>query len=79
MMMFIRAEREGECPLHLEAFMLMLPYFFAADHVHYARYGMFYLRAMESLPINVREHFRKGENVMQHVQGIWNGIWSDTY
>lgn len=46
MMMFIRAEREADWPLHLEAFRMMLPYFFAAGHVHYARYGLYYLRSM---------------------------------
>ena len=49
-MMFIRAEREGDWPLHLEAFSLMMPYFFAAGHTHYARYGLFYLRSIEALP-----------------------------
>ncbi len=45
MMMFIRAEREGNWLLHLEAFRQMLPYFFAAAHVNYARCGLQYLRA----------------------------------
>ena len=79
MMMFIRAEREGDWPLHLEAFSQMMPYFFAAGHVHYARYGLIYLRAMESLSEPVLCHFMKGEHVMRHVRGIWNGIWSDMF
>ena len=37
MMRFIRAEREGNWPLHLHATWEMLPYFFAAGHVNYAR------------------------------------------
>ena len=40
MMKFIRAEQEGDWPLHLEAFSQMIPYFFAAGYVHYARYGL---------------------------------------
>jgi hypothetical protein len=36
MMQYIRAEREGDWPLHLEAVQQMMPYFFA----NYARYGL---------------------------------------
>lgn len=79
MMMFIRAEREADWPLHLEALRMMLPYFFAAGHVHYARYGLYYLRSMEALPANVLDLFMKGEHVMRHNPGIWNGIWSDMF
>ena len=32
MMIFVRAEREGDWPLHLWAVREMLPYFFAAGH-----------------------------------------------
>jgi len=39
-MMYVRAEREADWPLHLAAVALMLPYFFAAGHVDYARYGL---------------------------------------
>ncbi len=79
MMSFIRAEREGDWPLHLAAFRQMMPYFFAAGHVHYARYGSQYLRSMETLPPNILKHFLNGEHVMRHVPGIWNGLWSDMY
>ena len=48
MMRFVRAEREGEWPLHLSAVSDMIPYFFAAGHQNYARYGLYYLRSMES-------------------------------
>ncbi len=78
-MRFVRAEREAEWLLHLEAFKQMLPYFFAAGHVHYARYGMCYLRAMEALPEEVLVRFMKGEHVMRHQRGLWNGLWSDMF
>ncbi|KAG0698661.1 hypothetical protein GWK47_025997 [Chionoecetes opilio] len=74
MMMFIRAEREGDWPLHLEAFTLMMPYFYAAGHVHYARYGLFYLRSMEALPTKVLDLFMKGERVLRHIPGIWSDM-----
>ena len=37
MMLFIRAEREADWPLHLLATRLMMPYFFSAGHFNYAR------------------------------------------
>ena len=38
MMLFIRAEREADWPLHLFATkILMMPYFFASGHINYAR------------------------------------------
>ena len=74
MMMFVRAEREGDWPLHLEAFEQMIPYFFASGHVHYARYSLCYLRSMEALPEQVLTRFMKGEHVMRHQRGMWNSI-----
>ena len=40
MMMYLRAEREAEWSLYLWAVEQMIPYFFAAGHVNYARYGL---------------------------------------
>ena len=37
MMMFVRAEREADWPLHLFCVKEMLPYFFGAGHFNYAR------------------------------------------
>ena len=79
MMFFVRAEREAEWPLHLFAVKEMIPYFFAAGHHHYARYALYYLRDMEKLPEDVLKCFMKGEHVMRHREGLWNGIWSDMF
>jgi len=43
MMMFIRAEREGDKCLHLQSVMQMLQYFLTAGHINYARYGMVFI------------------------------------
>ena len=40
MMVFVRAEREADWPLHLWAVEQMMPYFFASAHFNYARYGL---------------------------------------
>jgi len=79
MMAFIRAEREAEWSLHLWAFEQMLPYFFAAGHMNYARYGLYYLRSMQRIPQELLDRFEKGEHVLRHKKGIFNGIWSDQF
>ena len=79
MMLYVRAERESDWPLHLVAVKRMLPYFFASGHVNYARYGLYYFRSMESLQGEELSMFMRGEHVMHHVPGLWNGIWSDMY
>ena len=69
-MLYVRAEREGDWPLHLVAVKQMLPYFFAASHVNYARYGLYYQRSMESLGNEEISKFTKGQHVMHHVPGL---------
>ena len=71
-MMYVRAEREDEWPLHLFAVKKKIPYFFAAGHVHYARYATYSM-----LPEDVLKRFMDGEHVMRHQNGLWIGIWSD--
>jgi hypothetical protein len=79
MMLYVRAERESDWPLHLQAVKLMLPYFFASRHVNYAQCGLYYLRSMEALPAAVLQHCMKGSHVMRHKDGLWNGIGSDMF
>lgn len=79
MMTYVRAEREAMWTLQLWAVQQMVPYFFAAGHVNYTWYGLYYLRSMERLPEDVLERLLKGEHVMRHHPGIWNGMWSDMF
>ena len=79
MMLYIRTEREGDWPLHMEATKQMMPYVYASGHVNYARYGLFYPRSMEKLPVEIRGRFMKRELVIHHIPGLWNGLWSDMY
>lgn len=78
-LMFIRAEREAEWTLHLWAVKQMIPYFFASGHIHYARYGLLYLREMEGLHGKTLAKFLRGEHVQRHRRGLWNGIWTDMF
>lgn len=79
MLMYIRAEREGDWLLHLHTFRKMLPYYFAAGHFNYARYGLYYLRSMELLPPHIQSYFLEGQHITRHISGIWNGLWSDQF
>ena len=45
----------------------------------YCRYGLYYLRSMEALPDAVLSEFMKGNHVMRHNPGLWNGVWSDMF
>ena len=76
---FVRVEREPDWLFHLQVCKLMLPYFFSAAYVHYAKYVLCYLRAMEALPEEVLLRFMKGEHVMRHQHGYGLAcgvIWS---
>ena len=57
MMMYIRAEREGEFGLHLYCCKKMIPYFFADGHWNYARDGIVYLYSMERMPDKLLNKF----------------------
>lgn len=46
---FLAAERMGDWKLHLECIELMIPFFHAAGHFHYAKSARLYLQDMRSL------------------------------
>lgn len=79
MMIYTRGDREGEFQSHLKAVELTLPFFFAAGHIHYASYATYHLTSLKALPQYVLYHFSKGEHVVRHTDGIWNGIWSGMF
>ena len=76
-LLYVRAEREGEFALHLYACKQMLPFFFAAGHWNYARDGVAYVRTMERLTNSLLDPFMEGEHVIHLNKGMWNGIWTD--
>ena len=68
--------REGDWPLYLVAVREMMPLLFATGHYNYARYGIFYIRSTEIMPVEIRSHFLKGDHAMHHSAGIFYGLWS---
>ena len=57
----------------------MIPYFFAAGHIYYARHGLICLRSMQMLHGETLDRFLKGEHIQRDRQGLWNGIWTDMF
>ena len=68
-LLYARAEREGEFALHLHVCKEMLPYFFASGHWNYARDGVAFERMMEKLPPILLDRFMKGEHVIHLSKG----------
>ena len=77
---FIRAERESDRLLHLHCVQQMLPYFFAAGHANYARYGEWHLLEMRgALSVAALQMFMNGDHVRRHRSGVWNSVFSDQF
>ena len=79
MMVFVRAEREADWPLHLWAVGEIILFFFAVGYCNYARHGLYYLQSMEQLPDNHLHEFLKGEYVMRHRPSIQIGVCPDMF
>ena len=58
----------------------MLPYFFAA-HKQTTMLGMVFLlcRSLTWLSSEVKQQFLRGEQILHHMEGLWNGIPSDQF
>ena len=77
---FIRAEREGNWQLYLEAFTAMLPWLTAYDHLNYARWGPVYLTEMlslESKAPSVYHEFMNGNFVVKRSDNHFSQIPTD--
>ena len=58
---YLRAEKELDWPLHAAVVKEMLPYFIAAGHQNYARYGCYYARSIETIQSVIEEAFIYGQ------------------
>ena len=76
---FLRAEREGNWLFQQLCIERMLPYFFSAGHIHYARYLAWHLLEMRNLPENVKSDLMAGAHVCRHIEGTWNSVSSDQF
>ena len=77
----IKAQRIGNCLLHLEAVTDMLPYFAASGHYLYLESARLYLQSMYELETTnptVFEHFKDiGFHVIRTSDRYWGGISTD--
>jgi hypothetical protein len=72
---FLRAERDGDFLLQQISLKAMMPYYFAAGHMHYARYMTWYLRLAENLPKTAKDDLLNGAHVCRHSRW-WDGSTS---
>ena len=76
---FLRAEREGDWLFQQLCLRRMLPYFFRAGHIHYARYISWHLLEMQNLPDDVKAYLIVGAHVCRHSEGSWNSVSGDEF
>ena len=65
LLMFTRAQRDGNWELYLLSFRQMIPFYFQYDHQNYARWSIIYLAQMIQIPEQIREEFMKGYFVVK--------------
>ncbi len=74
--LFIRAKREGSCDIHMLYLHMMVPDFFAAGHIHYARYITWHIVELAtSVPKQAMAVSHLGQHVDRHKP--WDVIVSD--
>ena len=80
LLLFVRAEIEGDWLLHMYCLQRMIPYFFAAGHWNYARYIQWHVVDMShDLPHEILQFFLRGDHVCRHGQGTWNSVFMDQF
>ena len=65
----LRAQRDGDFLLQQVSLEAMMPYFFSAGHMKYARYITWYLRNVENLPTTAKNDLMEGAHVCHHSDG----------
>ena len=65
----LRAQRDGDSLLQQVSLEAMMPYFFAAGHMNYARCITWYLRNVDNLPTTAKNDIMEGAHVCRHSDG----------
>ena len=74
-LIFVRAHRQANFPLYVESLRSLVPWFFALDHHHYARWVPVHIRDMESLPPSILEEFQAcGDWVVQKTHNRFSAM-----
>lgn len=82
MKLFVRAERSGDWLLHLHSVQEMLPYFSAANHLHYFKSTLLYLQHIDNIesrmsPFEWEKFTKKGFFTIRLTDKFWSGLWTD--
>ena len=80
LLLFLRAEREGNWLLHLDTMKEMLPWMAIYDHTNYMRLGVIYMADMihlEQTAPNVHREFLEGNFVVKEANGTFNQVHTD--
>ena len=62
MLLVIRAQRQRNFSLYVEALEELIPLFFALDHINYARWTPIHIRDMKSLPDSIAKEFQNEDH-----------------
>ena len=74
-LLVVRAQRQHNFNLYVEALEDLVPLFFALDHVNYARWTPIHIRDMKSLPLSIaREFQRQGQWVLSKTGNRFSAI-----
>lgn len=74
-LLVVRAQRQHNFNLYVEALEDLIPLFFALDHVNYARWTPIHIRDMKSLPLSIaREFQRQGHWVLSKTGNRFSAI-----
>lgn len=76
----VRADRDGDWELHLQAVRALLPIFAVFDSTNYFRWCSLYLEDMQKLPDTapgVNQAFMTGAFVVKRTQGKFNAVGAD--
>ena len=77
-LLVVRAQRQHNFNLYVEALEDLVPLFFALDHVNYARWTPIHIRDMKSLPLSIaREFQRQGHWVLSKTGNTFSAIRFD--
>ena len=77
---FLRAERTGNCALHLEAISEMLPFIAASRHNLYTKSARIYVQRMCKVQVEhtyVYQRFGEGFHVVRRSDRLWAGLSVD--
>lgn len=77
LLLYTRAQRDGDWNLHLASFKMMLPYFHQYAHLNYMKWGSIYYAEMQMLPPEILSEFQAGNFVVKIGSSVFNQVDAD--